>query len=100
MRTILAAGAILLTAATCWGQAGRGPGGGAGGSPRAFPSAGYFQHVGSLHNGDYKEALDGFKTDYSFGLQAAGTHWVDSICYLTMAGECRLKMGRFADALD
>src|SRR5258708_33094943 len=70
------------------------------GTQRFFPSAGYFQHVETLYNGDYQAALDGFKLDYSLGLQAAGTHWVDSICYLTMAGECRLKMGGLAEALD
>lgn len=73
---------------------------GSGGQPRVFPSLGYYQHIAGLYNGEYKAALEGFKLDYSFGLQAAGTHWVDSICYLTMAGECRLKMGQLGDALD
>ena len=53
-----------------------------------------------MHDGDYQKALDGFRSDFTFGLQAAGTHWVDSICYLTMAGECLNRMGRPAEALD
>jgi hypothetical protein len=103
MRTLLAASVILLIAAfPAFGQrinqGGLGQGGN--GQSRPLPSAGYFQHVSLLFNGDYKTALEGFQADYSLGLQAAGTHWVDSICYLTMAGECRLQMGKLADALD
>ncbi|HKD35369.1 MAG TPA: hypothetical protein VKB78_01170, partial [Pirellulales bacterium] len=103
LRSLLPAGAILLTIALpAFGQrinqGGLGQGGN--GQSRPLPPAGYFQHVSLLYNGDYKTALDGFQVDYSLGLQAAGTHWVDSICYLTMAGECRLKMGKLADALD
>ncbi len=75
-------------------------GGGSNNQPRVFPMPSYFQHVGMLHDGDYQKALEGLRHDFSFGLQAAGAHWVDSICYLTMAGECHLKMGRPADALD
>ncbi|HEV3417211.1 MAG TPA: hypothetical protein VG056_10370 [Pirellulales bacterium] len=67
---------------------------------RSFPQASYFQHVANLYDGEYKKALEGFRFDYSFGLQAAGTHWVDSICYLTMAGECHYKLGQLDDALD
>jgi tetratricopeptide (TPR) repeat protein len=103
LRVRLATGAILLAAALpayCQRINNQGLGQGGNGQSRPLPSAGYFQHVSQLYNGDYKGALEGFKTDYSFALQAAGTHWVDSICHLTMAGECRLKMGRLADALD
>ena len=69
-------------------------------APRVFPSGSYFLHIAMMHDGDYQKALDGFRSDFTFGLQAAGTHWVDSICYLTMAGECLNRMGRPAEALD
>ncbi len=103
LRPLLAAGAILLASglpafSQRINQQGLGQGGN--GQSRPLPSSGYFQHVALLYNGDYKEALEGFKVDYTYGLQAAGTHWIDSICALTMAGECRLKMGKLADALD
>ncbi len=68
--------------------------------PRTYPPSSYFQHVALLYDGDYAGALKGFQTDYSFGLEAAGTHWVDSICYLTMAGECQYRLGHLGDALD
>ncbi|HEY2146357.1 MAG TPA: hypothetical protein VGH32_00370, partial [Pirellulales bacterium] len=77
LQPLLAAGAILLASALpAFGQrvnqGGLGQGGN--GQSRPLPSSGYFQHVALLYNGDYKEALEGFKVDYTYGLQAAGTH--------------------------
>ncbi len=104
-RTVPSVGAIMASPATATGANGTANGnnannGGGTNQPRVFPPPSYFEHVGMLHDGDYRKALDGLQQDFSFGLQAAGAHWVDSICYLTMAGECQLKMGRPAAALD
>ena len=33
------------------------------------------------------------------GSPSASGRWIDSICYLTMAGECYYHMGQFPEAL-
>jgi tetratricopeptide (TPR) repeat protein len=67
---------------------------------RPLPPASYYQAVNALYDGDYRTALEGLKQTYSLGLQTAGGKWIDSICPLTMAGECHYKRGELAAALE
>ena len=55
-------------------------------------------------NGNYAGALAAFQSEFnaaikSPGSQSASGRWIDSICYLTMAGECYYHMGQLPEAL-
>ncbi len=65
-----------------------------------MPPLTYFQAVGAIYDGDYRTALEGLKGTYSIGLQTTAGKWIDSICPLTMAGECHYKRGELAAALE
>jgi len=65
---------------------------------RSIPSASYFGHFPLLYAGEYREALEGFRSER--GIRTAQSRWIDSICIHTMAGECYYKLGQYGDALD
>jgi hypothetical protein len=70
------------------------------GISHAIPLAGYVQSGNGLDDGDYKSALNGLKYCDENAIRTELGRWVDSICYLTMAGECNYKMGHLSAALD
>jgi tetratricopeptide (TPR) repeat protein len=70
----------------------------ASGQQRSIPSASYFGHFPLLHAGEYREALQGFRSER--GIRTVQSRWIDSICIHTMTGECYYKLGQYGDALD
>lgn len=73
-----------------------GSGLGGGGTPMQM----YYNHIGTLYMGDYRDALTGYKTDLGLARMSTNSRWIDSICSYTMIGECLYKEGKFAEALE
>ena len=73
-----------------------GPAIGGGGLPMQM----YYTHVGTLYDGDYRLALEGYRADLDLGRKTSNSRWIDSICYYTMIGESYYHAGKYADALE
>ncbi|HKD37705.1 MAG TPA: tetratricopeptide repeat protein, partial [Pirellulales bacterium] len=67
---------------------------------RGIPTQSYLNHFMAMYSGDYRDALEAFRTDLGDGVRTSQSRWIDSICYYTMMGECCYRMGRLGDALD
>ena len=52
-----------------------------------------------MYDGNYKDALDQFTEQGRGAIKFGGQLWIDSICYLTMIGECHYQMGNLDLAL-
>ena len=52
------------------------------------------------HDGDYRTALNAFRSAARSGVRSTEGQWVDAICYYTMMGECLYHMGELGSALD
>ncbi|HEX3998901.1 MAG TPA: hypothetical protein VHX65_10150 [Pirellulales bacterium] len=65
-----------------------------------LPMQMYYNHVAVLYNGDYRDALAGYKADLGLGRMTATSRWIDSICYYTMIGESLYHEGKYAEALE
>ena len=62
-------------------------------------SPGVVLFVNSDHvDGDYRAALAGFLNETRAGIKTPGSRWIDSICYLTMAGESYYQLGQLPAA--
>ena len=57
------------------------------------PPAEYFMAFGPYYEGEYRTALDAFRSAVRGGVRSTEGSWVDSICYHTMLGECLYQMG-------
>ncbi|HTU27180.1 MAG TPA: CHAT domain-containing protein [Pirellulales bacterium] len=71
----------------------------------SVPSPAYFATLPAYWNGNYPAALSAFQSELSAAIRSPGSlsasgRWIDSICYLTMAGECYYHMGQFSEALS
>ncbi len=67
---------------------------------RERPSLGYFAAFSALHEGEYSDALNGFRHEGGGAIKTPQARWIDSICYEAMVGECYYQMGRLREALD
>ena len=67
---------------------------------RLAPSAGYYAAFGAFYEGDYKDALKIFLKEGRGAIKTPQSHWIDSICYHTMVGECYYQMGDLPQALE
>ena len=74
----------------------------AGGQMRdsTVPPAEYHAAFGSYYEGDYRDAMDGFRSAARGGVRSTEGRWIDSICYHTMIGECFYQMGDSPKALE
>lgn len=91
-QSVSAAGPAASTAMTS--------GVGASAAHGSIPSQAYYNHFSAMYEGDYKGALEAFKTDFAGAVKTSQSRWIDSICYYTMMGECCYRMGKLGDALD
>src|SRR5262249_32722957 len=64
------------------------------------PSRRYFNLAPMFSEGDYRAALAAYAAETRSGIKIPGSSWIDSICYLTMAGECYYQLGQLKPALD
>lgn len=67
---------------------------------QSMPPERYLNVAGLIYSGEYADALDAYqdynRSAYRFGSQ----RYFDSVCFLTMMGECMYHMGRYEQAVD
>ena len=71
----------------------------------SIPSNAYYATLPAYWNGNYTGALAAFQSEFNAAIKSPGSasasgRWIDSICYLTMMGECYYHMGRLPEALN
>ena len=67
---------------------------------RTFPGDDYMLAREILDQGEYDDALKGFKHTWNRAVRDVDGRWIDSICHYTMMGECLYKLGRTSEALE
>lgn len=68
-----------------------------------LPRAGYYNNyarTAPYYLADYDDAFKNFKRGYGAAYRFGTRRHLDSICYLTMMGECNFHMGEYAQAVD
>ena len=65
----------------------------------SLPKAAYYQTFGRYYSGDFVRANRDFQQGYRTAYQFGDQRFLDSVCYLTMIGECNYHVGNYADAL-
>ena len=63
------------------------------------PTQSYHAAFTDFYDGDYRTALERFKSESRGSIKSATSRWIDSICYETMQGECYYQMGEYEEAL-
>ncbi len=66
---------------------------------RSAPGPLYNATFSVFYEGNYRDALDAYETQARSAINFGGAAWIDSICYLTMIGECHYQMGNYPAAL-
>ncbi len=66
---------------------------------RTVPREIYFFALEPLYAGEYRSALDGFRSAARSGIRSTDGLWIDSVCYLSMIGECFYHTGDLEAAL-
>ena len=97
--TLLSFATVLMHVAACPATA-KGQG-------QQLPHRGYYTGFAPLYEGDFRSALRRFNSEFRTALQIRDSRFVDSVCILTMIGECHFRVGdyetalqRYNDALD
>jgi hypothetical protein len=68
---------------------------------RMVPSHTYFAAIATYYDaGEYRRALDQFRSEWRSAIKTPQSRWIDSICYHTMMGECYYQMGELDKALE
>ncbi len=67
---------------------------------QSAPTPSYFASFRPFWEGDYEAALKQFRREGRGAIKTVESHWIDSICYHTMVGECHYQMGQLAPALE
>jgi len=67
---------------------------------RSIPSLAYHAAFAEFNEGQYKDALDQFRSEDRGTIKTIDARWIDSICTQTMMGECYYQMGHLRNALD
>ena len=70
------------------------------GRAKQAPNDLHFAALGAYHQGEFRNALQGFVDAGKSGIASTEGRWIDSICYYAMIGECYYQMGENQKALD
>jgi len=70
------------------------------GQGQQLPHRGYYTGFAELYEGDFKSALRRFNSEFRSAFQIGETRYLDSICILTMIGECHYRVGDYQTALQ
>ncbi len=92
IRASIAAVAIFYAFAVFAGQAQA--------AERKTPTSSYYIYFHPFYDGEYRDALKGFRDESRGSIKTVHTRWIDSICYETMCGECYYQMGGLDEALQ
>ena len=87
--TILTVIAVLLFAQTS-AQAQR----------SSVPNSTYYAGFAEYYQADYRDAEKIFSRASNGALQAGGQRFLDSVCYMTMLGECHFQVGNYSQAVE
>jgi len=67
---------------------------------QSLPHRGYYFAFADLYEGDFKSALRRFNSEYRSAFQVGDARYLDSVCILTMIGECHYRVGDYQTALE
>ena len=67
---------------------------------RTVPPDTYFLGARAIYEGEYSDALRQMKSELRGGIKTTQSSWIDSICFLTMTGECYYHLGQYQQALE
>ncbi len=65
-----------------------------------MPKQDYYVAFGEYYRGDYKDAQRRFRSAYNSAFRVGNNRFVDSVCILTMLGECHYQVGDYATAMN
>lgn len=65
-----------------------------------LPKRDYYAAFGEYYEGDYKDAQRQFRSAFNSAFRVGNNRFVDSVCILTMLGECHYQVGDYAGAMD
>jgi len=71
-----------------------------GGGDRLVPPQSYFSIFRDYYDGEYRRALKDFQSEGRGAIKTVASHWIDSISFHTMTGECYYHMGHLPEALE
>lgn len=64
-----------------------------------MPKQDYYVAFGEYYRGDYKGAQRQFRSAFNTAFRVGNNRFVDSVCVLTMLGECHYQVGDYATAM-
>ena len=70
------------------------------GQGQQLPHRSYYTAFAPLYEGDFKAALRRFNSEYRSAFQVGEARYLDSVCILTMIGECHFRVGNHQTALQ
>ena len=70
------------------------------GQGQQLPHRDYYRGFALLYEGDFRSALRRFNSEFRTALQIRNARFVDSVCILTMIGECHFRVGDYQTALQ
>jgi len=65
-----------------------------------LPKQDYYIAFGEYYRGDYKGALRQFSSAHNTAFRVGNNRFIDSVCTLTMQGECHYQVGDYATAMN
>ena len=65
-----------------------------------LPKQDYYIAFGEYYEGDYEGAKRQFTSAYNTAFRVGSNRFLDSVCLLTMLGECHYQVGDYATAMD
>ncbi len=65
-----------------------------------LPKQDYFFAFGEYYRGDLKGALRQFRSAHNTAFKVGNNRFLDSVCTLTMLGECHYQVGDYATAMN
>ena len=67
---------------------------------KRMPKRNYYAAFREYYQGDYKDAVRRFSEAHRSAFRIGNERYVDSVCSLTMLGECHYRVGDYATAMD
>ncbi len=67
---------------------------------KRMPKLDYYSGFREYYRGDYKNAQRRFRSAYTSAFRVGNNRFVDSVCVLTMLGECHYQVGDYATAME
>ena len=65
-----------------------------------LPKRDYYASFREYYEGDYKDAQRQFRSAFRSAFRVGNNRFLDSVCILTMLGECHYQVGDYAGAMD